>query len=80
MGAITGMVIGLLTTSTYIFYFKFLNSDLNIQENWFFGISPEGFGIVGALINFLAAILVSMFTKPPNPNIYKLVENIRLPN
>ncbi len=80
VGAITGMVIGLLATSTYIFYFKFLNSDLNVQENWFFGISPEGFGIVGALINFLTAISVSMITKPPNPNIYKLVENIRLPN
>lgn len=80
VGAITGMVIGLLATSTYIFYFKFLNPDLNVQENWFFGISPEGFGIVGALINFLAAISVSMITKPPNPNIYKLVENIRLPN
>ncbi len=80
LGAITGMVVGLLTTSTYIFYYKFLNPNLNIQENWFFGISPEGFGIIGALINLLAAILVSMVTKPPNQNIHKLVDNIRLPN
>ena len=63
VGAITGMTIGLLATSIYILYFKFLNPDLNIQENWFFGISPEGFGIVGALINFLTAILISMITK-----------------
>ena len=63
VGAITGMTIGLLATSIYILYFKFLNPNLNIQENWFFGISPEGFGIVGAVINFLTAILISMITK-----------------
>ena len=80
VGAITGMTIGLLATSIYILYFKFLNPDLNIQENWFFGISPEGFGIVGALINFLAAILISMITKAPDRHIHKLVDNIRLPN
>ena len=61
-------------------HFKFLNPNLNIQENWLFGISPEGFGIVGALVNFLVAILVSMITKAPNQNIHKLVDNIRLPN
>mgnify|MGYP001173523798 FL=1 len=80
VGAITGMTIGLLATSIYILYFKFLNPNLNIQENWFFGISPEGFGIVGALINFLTAILISMITKAPERNIHKLVDNIRLPN
>ena len=80
VGAITGMTIGLLATSIYILYFKFLNPDLNIQENWFFGISPEGFGIVGALINFLTAILISMITKAPDRHIHKLVDNIRLPN
>ena len=80
VGAITGMTIGLLTTSIYILYFKFINPNLNIQENWFFGISPEGFGIVGALINFLTAILISMITKAPERNIHKLVDNIRLPN
>lgn len=80
VGAITGMTIGLLATSIYILYFKFLNPNLNIQENWFFGISPEGFGVVGALINFLTAILISMITKAPERNIHKLVDNIRLPN
>ena len=80
VGAITGMITGLLITSIYILYFKFLNPNLNIQENWFFGISPEGFGVVGALINFLAAILISMVTKAPDRNIHKLVDNIRLPN
>ncbi len=80
VGAITGMTIGLLATSIYILYFKFFNPNLNIQENWFFGISPEGFGIVGALINFLTAILISMITKAPERNIHKLVDNIRLPN
>lgn len=80
VGAITGMTIGLLATSIYILYFKFLNPNLNIQENWFFGISPEGFGIVGAVINFLTAILISMITRAPERNIHKLVDNIRLPN
>ena len=80
VGAITGMTIGLLATSIYILYFKFLNPNLNTQENWFFGISPEGFGIVGAVINFLTAILISMITKAPERNIHKLVDNIRLPN
>ena len=80
VGAITGMTIGLLATSIYILYFKFLNPNLNTQENWFFGISPEGFGIVGAVINFLTSILISMITKAPERNIHKLVDNIRLPN
>ncbi len=80
LGAVSGMLVGLLATLSYIVYFKFLCTDLNASEYWLFGISPEGFGIVGAAVNFLVAILVSNVTKPPEPNIHELVDNIRLPN
>src|SRR5690606_4026995 len=51
-GAIAGMITGLLFTSAYIIYFKFLNPELNVAENWWFGISPEGIGGLGMVINF----------------------------
>jgi cation/acetate symporter len=78
-GAITGMVSGLVITSAYIVYYKFLNIHLNTSENWFLGISPEGFGFVGMIINFIVAFLVScFFNKPPNA-VYEMVDRIRQP-
>ena len=78
-GAIAGMIAGLLSTSIYITYFKFINPQLNSSENWFFGISPEGFGFLGMLINFSIALIVSNFySKPPN-EIYQMIDEIRKP-
>ena len=78
-GAIAGMISGLVITSSYIIYFKFLNTHLNISDNWFIGISPEGFGFVGMLINFIVAIIISSFYKKPPSHIYDMIDNIRRP-
>ena len=78
-GAIVGMLSGLIVTSSYIIFFKFINPELNTAENWIFGISPEGFGFLGMFINFGIAIFVSAFFKAPPQRVYDLVEDIRKP-
>jgi cation/acetate symporter len=81
-GAITGMLTGLIFTMGYIIYFKgiFITPMAeNIPENWWFGISPEGIGTVGMLLNFFVALTVSQFTEPPPIEVQELVEQIRLP-
>ena len=78
-GAITGMIFGLIFTSSYIIYFKFINTSLNFSENWLLGISPEGIGFVGMLINFAIAFSVSSITSNPPKEINAMVENIRKP-
>jgi cation/acetate symporter len=78
-GAIWGMVVGLVSTITYISYFKFVNPAANIPENWFMEISPEGFGTVGMVLNFIVSFTVSKFTPPPPAHIQDLVEDIRIP-
>ncbi|QLC23036.1 cation acetate symporter [Parasphingopyxis sp. CP4] len=78
-GAIAGMVTGLAFTFLYIAYFKLWNPDANISANWLFGISPEGIGIIGMVINFAVAIAVSRMTASPPIEIRKLVDSIRVP-
>ena len=78
-GAITGMISGLLFTASYIIFFKFISPELNNSEYWFLGISPEGIGVIGMLINFIFAIIISSISKAPPIEVYKLVDNIRLP-
>jgi cation/acetate symporter len=78
-GAISGMVVGLLFTISYIVYFALLNPELNNKEHWWFGISPEGIGTIGMLLNTVVALLISRFTPPPPPEIQDLVERIRIP-
>ncbi|QDE30890.1 MULTISPECIES: sodium:solute symporter family protein [Shewanella] len=78
-GAISGMVIGLLFTASYIMYFKFINPAANSAENWFFGISPEGIGMVGMMVNFGVAFAVSKVTTKIPDEIVAMVESIRFP-
>ena len=78
-GAIAGMLSGLIFTASYIIYYKFINPVFDNSEHWVMGISPEGIGFIGMLINFSVAVLVSFFyAKPPN-EVTILVESIRLP-
>ncbi|WP_335966995.1 sodium:solute symporter family protein [Galbibacter sp. PAP.153] len=81
-GAISGMIMGLGITLYYIARFK-LNWIGSVatsgKENWWFGISPEGFGTVGMFMNFIVAIVVSKFTKQPPQEIVDIVENVRIP-
>ena len=78
-GAICGMLIGLASTLGYIIYFKFVNVNLNTPENWLFGISPEGFGTVRMVLNFIITLIVSKFTPEPPTEVQNMVENIRYP-
>ena len=78
-GAIFGMLSGLTFTAIYIVFFKFISPELNTSEYWFLGISPEGIGVIGMIINFLVAIFVSSITKPPPVEVYEIVDNIRMP-
>lgn len=78
-GALSGMIIGILFTTIYIFYFKPQLGGPGLPENYLFGISPEGIGTIGMIINFIVSLVVSRFTKPTPDNIKDLVENIRYP-
>ncbi len=78
-GAISGMICGIAFTAGYILWFRFLHPELSTPENWWFGISPEGIGTLGMLINFLVAGLVHQLAPPPSPAIQQLVEDIRVP-
>jgi len=78
-GAIAGMVSGITLTAAYIVYFKFVNPAANTAEHWWFGISPEGIGTVGMLVNFAVALAVSRLTPPPPDHIGELVEQMRIP-
>jgi cation/acetate symporter len=84
-GAVSGMIAGIGITMLYVFQHKgimfipgtsFLG---DMGPNWFFGISPNAFGAVGALINFAVAIMVSKLSEEPPEHIQHLVEDIRVP-
>ena len=81
-GAIAGMLAGVVFTVGYILYFKgiFITPFAeNKPENWMFGISPEGIGTVGMLVNFVVAFTVSKFTKEVPQDVQDIVEQIRYP-
>ncbi|WP_440054014.1 sodium:solute symporter family protein [Pseudoalteromonas sp. T1lg65] len=78
-GAIAGMVTGIGFTAAYIIYFKFVSPELNAPANWLFGISPEGIGIIGMLINFGVAAVVMKLTADTPEEVKQMVEGIRNP-
>lgn len=78
-GAIAGMVVGLGFTAAYIIYFKFINPADNSAENWLFGISPEGIGMIGMILNFVVAIIVAKMTAAVPEHVQEMVESIRFP-
>ena len=78
-GAVAGMIAGFGFTALYIIYFRFVNPAVDNADNWLFGISPEGIGSVGALINLLVAWTVCRFTPEPPAEIQELVADIRRP-
>lgn len=75
-GAIAGMAAGISFTLLYITYFQFWGGT---PDQYLFGITPEGIGIIGMLLNFLVAFIVCSFTKAPPKEIVEMVENIRTP-
>lgn len=78
-GAISGMLVGLIFCFSYIVFFKFVGPDLNSADHWWFGISPEGIGSLGALLNFSVAFTVSRLTPDVPEDVLRLVDNIRIP-
>ena len=79
-GAVSGMIIGISSMLYYMLKFKFGWFGGGNQEDWFIGVSPEGFGTIAMMLNFFVSILVSSLTKEPPNQIKKLVENLRTPD
>ena len=84
-GAILGMLSGISVTLIYVFQHKgimfipgtsFLG---NLSPNWFFGIEPNAFGVVGAMVNFAVTLIVTRFTPAPPDEVRRLVEHVRVP-
>ncbi len=78
-GAVSGMIVGITFTAAYIVYFKFINPSQNTPAHWWWGISPEGIGTLGMVLNFIVAITVSALTPPPPAEVQALVDDIRVP-
>ncbi len=77
--AIGGMLTGLVFTFSYIVFFKFISPELNNSDYWLLGISPEGIGVIGMILNFLVMLLITKSTKSPPESVINLVETIRRP-
>ena len=78
-GAILGMIAGIAFTGVYIVWFTLMHPELSNADNWWLGISPQGIGTVGMLINFAVTMTVSRFTPEPPAHVQRLVESIRIP-
>ena len=84
-GAIAGMLVGVSLMLYYILKFKFgvfdggKSSIPGLQDEWWFGVSPEGFGSVAMVFHFVVALIINKFTPPPPKKVQDIVENIRIP-
>ena len=78
-GAISGMIVGILFMLFYMTKFKFGWFGGGTKADWWFGISPEGFGSIAMLLNFIVSITIMKFTKEPPKYVQEIVENIRIP-
>ena len=79
-GAISGMLVGISVMLFYMMKFKLgWLGDIPPKSEWWFGISPEGFGSVAMLCNFVTSIIVSMVFKKPPKHVAELIDSIRYP-
>ncbi|VAW19044.1 Acetate permease ActP (cation/acetate symporter) [hydrothermal vent metagenome] len=79
-GAIAGMIVGILLMLFYMAKFKFGWFGGGTPNDWWFGISPEGFGSIAMIANFVVSITIMKFTPPPPLEVQEIVENIRIPS
>ncbi|MFK5891347.1 MAG: cation acetate symporter [Flavobacteriaceae bacterium] len=85
-GAISGMIVGLGFMVWYMLKYKFGLFDGGkaavgaLKADWWFGISPEGFGTVAMIFNIIVALVVNRFTPPPPQEVQDIVEDIRIPS
>jgi|TARA_B110000438_G_scaffold22712_1_gene20585 cation/acetate symporter len=79
-GAISGMIVGISLMLFYMMKYKLgWLGDIPPKSDWWFGISPEGFGSIAMICNFIVSIIVSKFTNPPPKHVIEMVDNIRVP-
>ena len=79
-GAIVGLLTSLIFMLVYIIYFCFINNDINSSDEYLFGITPIGIGVVGAVLNFIVSIIVSKFTPKVPDDVILLIDNLRSPS
>jgi cation/acetate symporter len=85
-GAVAGMIVGMLLMLFYMLKFKFGLFDggkdavAGLKDSWWFGISPEGFGTIAMIVNFIVAFTVNAFTPAPPEEVQDIVEHIRIPS
>lgn len=85
-GAVTGMIVGISLMLFYMLKFKFGIFDggkeaiESLEESWWFGISPEGFGTIAMIVNFIVALVVNKYTPEPPQYVQEIVEDIRIPS
>ena len=81
-GAIAGMVVGITAMLLYMMKYKlgWFDAVLPDKSDWWFGISPEGFGTVAMILNFIVSIVIMKFTPEPPQHVQDIVENIRIPS
>ena len=81
-GAIAGMIVGITAMLLYMMKYKlgWFDDSVPDKSEWWFGISPEGFGSIAMCLNFMVSIIVLKFTKAPPKEVQDIVENIRIPN
>lgn len=78
-GAVIGMIMGISLMLYYMLKFKFNTFGLTTPDQWWFKISPEGFGTVAMFVNLIVSLVVSRLTPPPPQEVQDIVENIRIP-
>ncbi|NRA50381.1 MAG: cation acetate symporter [Phaeodactylibacter sp.] len=79
-GAVSGMIVGITLMLFYMIKFKLGGFGGGTPDQWWFGISPEGFGTVAMFVNFIVSFAVSRFTEAPPQEVQDIVEDIRLPS
>ena len=81
-GAISGMIAGTVLMLYYMIKYKlgWFDNELPSSDEWWFNISPEGFGTIAMIVNFIVSIVVLKFTSEPPDEIKKIVEDIRIPS
>ena len=85
-GAISGMIVGIGLMLFYMLKFKFGIFDggktavAGLSKDWWFGISPEGFGFIAMIVNFIVSLTINAFTADPPEEVQEIVETIRIPS
>jgi cation/acetate symporter len=81
-GAIAGMIVGIISMLLYMMKYKlgWFDEVLPDKSEWWLGISPEGFGTIAMMLNFIVSIIIMQFTKSPPQEVQDIVENIRIPS